>query len=216
MTHINFCSQCGHKTETKIPANDNRIRAVCPNGTCGVIHYENPKIITGIIPILPQEKGGFKILLCKRAIEPRYGFWTLPAGFMENGESSKAGGLRELHEESGAVGSLENTTLFTVIDVPKVNQVHLFYLCFLTENTSYPTNETLETKWFDCHENDIPWQDLAFDTVRYTIKHLLNTQQQFMNLKNLSVNEQSIKNPEKNKISQELSHLIKIQYHEVV
>ena len=106
---MKFCSECGNKTQQEIPDLDDRLRDVCT--VCGVIHYQNPKVIVGA---LPTWKG--KVLLCRRAIEPRYGKWTLPAGFMENGETTEQGARRETMEESGA--SLAQMSLYREFDIP--------------------------------------------------------------------------------------------------
>ena len=129
---MKFCSECGGTTETLIPEGDSRLRAVC--SACKIIHYVNPKMVLGTIPAW-----GDQVLLCRRAIEPRYGLWTLPAGFMEVEESTANGAMRETMEEAGA--RIELGSLFSVFDIPHVNQVHLFYLA----PVSY-THLTLPTK----------------------------------------------------------------------
>ena len=138
---------------------DTRLRAVCP--ACHTVHYDNPLNVVGTIPVW-----GDKVLLCKRNIEPRKGFWTLPAGFMELHESLAQGAARETDEEAGA--EIEMQALFTVIDVPKVGQVHFFFLAKLLSDQFNPGHETMEAKLFE--EADIPWDDLAFRTVRETLK----------------------------------------------
>ena len=115
---MNFCSACGHSVNLEIPEGDNRPRYVCPS--CKTIHYQNPNIVAGTIPVY-----GDKVLLCKRAIEPRYGYWTLPAGFMENQETTREAAARETWEEAEA--KVELLGLFTLIDVPQINQVHIYY-----------------------------------------------------------------------------------------
>ncbi len=147
----------------EIPSGDNRLRAVCRQ--CKTIHYQNPKLVIGTLPIW-NDGNTTKILLCKRAIEPRYGFWTLPAGFMENGESTAQGAMRETQEEAGA--NIELGPLFSVVDVPYVNQVHLFYRATLLDLEFAPGEESLEVRLFD--ESQIPWSDLAFQTVASTLK----------------------------------------------
>jgi ADP-ribose pyrophosphatase YjhB (NUDIX family) len=129
---------------------------------CGEIHYQNPKLVIGTVP---EHEG--RILLCRRAIEPRYGYWTLPAGFMENDETAGQAALRETLEEAGAAVQLGAP--FTLISVPRVNQVHLFYLARLGTLEFKPGEETLEVGLFD--EAAIPWKDIAFRTVAATLKH---------------------------------------------
>jgi ADP-ribose pyrophosphatase YjhB (NUDIX family) len=156
---VKFCSHCGQAVVYKTPAGDNRPRYCCE--ACGSIHYENPRLVVGTLPVFQS-----KILLCKRAIEPRYGFWTLPAGFMENGESIAAGALRETIEEAGA--QIEIGALFSVQDVPHVNQVHVYYLAQMRSAALDPGEETLEARLFD--ESEIPWDELAFPTVKNTLR----------------------------------------------
>src|SRR6202521_5001728 len=115
---MKFCSVCGHEVGLSIPPGDNRPRYVC--GNCGTVHYQNPRNVVGTVPVWDD-----KVLLCRRAIEPRYGYWTLPAGFMENNETASQAALRETLEEAGA--TLELGEPFSLISVPRVNQVHLFY-----------------------------------------------------------------------------------------
>lgn len=138
---------------------DTRERAVCP--ACHTIHYENPLNVVGTVPVL-----GDLVLLCKRNIEPRWGKWTLPAGFMELGETTAEGAARETTEEAGAQFELED--LFTVMSVPRVGQVHLYYRARLTSDRFEPGHETLEARLF--REEDIPWEELAFRTVRETLQ----------------------------------------------
>lgn len=155
-----FCNQCGAGLVIRIPPEDNRLRDVCEN--CGAIHYQNPRNVVGVLPVFDDA-----VLLCKRAIEPRYGKWTLPAGFMELGETTAQGAMRETQEEAGA--QIELGPLYTVIDVPAVNQVHIFYLGKVLSPELYPGTESLEAGFFK--ESEIPWDDLAFRTVSTTIKH---------------------------------------------
>jgi ADP-ribose pyrophosphatase YjhB (NUDIX family) len=141
-----------------VPPADNRERAVCP--ACGEIHYENPLNVVGTVPVW-----GDQVLLCRRNIEPRYGLWTLPAGFMELGESASAGALRETVEEAGA--RVELGALFTLIDVVRVGQLHLFYLARMLDTSLAPGPETIEARLFA--EDEVPWDQLAFRTVRQTL-----------------------------------------------
>lgn len=121
---MKFCSVCGHEVIARIPPGDNRERFVCDQ--CGTIHYQNPRNVVGTVPVW-----GEQVLLCRRAIEPRYGYWTLPAGFMEMGETTAEAAARETLEEAGA--RVEVQTLFTLLNVPQVHQVHLFYLARLVD-----------------------------------------------------------------------------------
>ena len=141
---------------------DTRVRAVCP--ACHTIHYENPLNVVGTLPFWGDS--GEKVLLCKRNIEPRKGFWTLPAGFMELGETTAEGAARETDEEAGAV--IEMLGLFTVMNVARVSQVHLYYRARLLSDTFRPGHETMEAKLFEEHE--VPWDDIAFKTVKATLE----------------------------------------------
>lgn len=156
---IRHCRTCGHAVDYRVPADDNRERAVC--GACGEIHYENPLNVVGTVPVW-----GDQVLLCRRAIEPRHGLWTLPAGFMELGESTSEGAARETDEEAGA--RIELQGLFSVLNVVRVGQVHLFYRARLLDIAFAPGVETLEARLF--HEHDIPWDEIAFRTVRVTLE----------------------------------------------
>ncbi|MGZ2744730.1 NUDIX hydrolase [Burkholderia sp. Bp9126] len=156
---MKFCSVCGHEVIARIPPGDNRERFVCDQ--CGTIHYQNPRNVVGTVPVW-----GEQVLLCRRAIEPRYGFWTLPAGFMEMGETTAEAAARETLEEAGA--RVEVQSLFTLLNVPHVHQVHLFYLARLVDPAFEAGEESLEVKLFD--EADIPWDDIAFPTVSQTLR----------------------------------------------
>ena len=156
---IRFCRACGTSVQYRVPADDNRERAVCP--ACGTVHYENPLNVVGTVPVWEDQ-----VLLCKRAIEPRYGLWTLPAGFLELGETTAEGAIRETIEEAGA--TIELGALFSVLDVVRVGQVHLFYLAKLTSTDLDPGIETLEARLF--REDEIPWDQIAFRTVRETLQ----------------------------------------------
>jgi ADP-ribose pyrophosphatase YjhB (NUDIX family) len=158
--HIKHCRACGTEVDYRIPADDNRERAVCP--ACGTVHYVNPLNVVGTVPVW-----GDQVLLCRRNIEPRYGLWTLPAGFMELGETTEGGALRETDEEAGARVELEG--LFTVLNVVRVGQVHLFYRARLLDTDFHPGPESIEARLFA--EGDIPWEELAFRTVRETLRH---------------------------------------------
>jgi ADP-ribose pyrophosphatase YjhB (NUDIX family) len=156
---MRFCSSCGHTVNHEIPAGDNRPRYCCP--ACGTIHYQNPRMVLGTVTVWEDQ-----VLLCKRAIEPRYGYWTLPAGFMENGETTGEGAARETLEEAGA--RIELGPMFSMIDVPQVEQVHLFYRATLLHLDFEPGPESLEARLFAEHE--IPWDDIAFRTVEQTLR----------------------------------------------
>lgn len=158
---MKFCSYCGTSVSLTVPAGDNRERHVCDNPECGAIHYQNPRIITGSLPIY-----GNQVLLCKRAIKPRYGFWTLPAGFLENGETTEAGAIRESQEEANANLNIEQ--LYTVFDLPHINQVYFFFKANLIDTSFGAGEESLEVKLFD--EKDIPWDELAFPVITETLK----------------------------------------------
>jgi ADP-ribose pyrophosphatase YjhB (NUDIX family) len=159
---MKFCSTCAHPVELRTPPDDNRERFCCSQ--CGAIHYQNPRNVVGTIPTFNG-----KVLLCKRAIEPRHGYWTLPAGFMENDETCDEGAARETVEEAGAkIIPSDLLQLFSVVDVPAVHQVHLFFLAPLTSDVLDPGPETLEAQFFD--EADIPWKDIAFKTVSTTLE----------------------------------------------
>src|SRR5687768_4840516 len=157
---MKFCSNCAAAVVKRVPPGDTLPRWVCDN--CGEIHYQNPLLVVGSIP-----EHGTKLLLCRRAIEPRYGYWTLPAGFMENDETVGHAALRETREEAGA--SIELGEPFSMISVPRVNQVHVFYRARLLDLGFQPGEESLEVALFE--EADIPWKDIAFRTVALTLKH---------------------------------------------
>ena len=156
---IEHCQVCGTPVEHKVPADDNRERAVCPS--CGHIHYVNPLNVVGTLPVW-----GDQVLLCKRNIEPRKGFRTLPAGFMENAETVADAAVRETLEEANA--RVELGDMFTLISVPHVNQVHVIYRARLRDLDFSAGDETLEVRLFD--EAQIPWQELAFPTIGRTLE----------------------------------------------
>lgn len=160
---MKFCSECAYPVSLQVPPDDNRPRYVC-NG-CGTIHYQNPKMVVGSIPAWEQE-GDTRVLLCRRAIEPRRGYWTLPAGFMENNETTSEAARRETLEEAGA--RIELHELFSLLNVPHVHQVHLFYRATLLDLDYAAGIESLEVRLFA--ESDIPWDDIAFPTVAQTLK----------------------------------------------
>ena len=159
-TPIKHCRNCGTAVVYRLPDDgDTRERAVCPN--CDTIHYENPLNVVGTIPVL-----GDKVLLCKRNIEPRWGKWTLPAGFMELDETTAEGAARETDEEAGA--QIELGPLFSLLNVRRVGQVHLFYQATLLSDQFNPGYETIEARLFA--EEEVPWDDIAFRTVKETLE----------------------------------------------
>lgn len=162
---MRYCNQCGAEVVGKIPAGDNRLRYVCVS--CEEIHYQNPKIVAGCIPGYED-----KVLLCKRAISPRYGYWTLPAGFMELKETSLEAALRETLEEANA--RVTASELYTVFNLPHVSQVYMMYRSQLLDLDFFAGEESLEVKLFA--ENEIPWDDLAFTTIKYTLKFFFQDQ----------------------------------------
>ncbi|WGG51624.1 NUDIX hydrolase [Rugamonas sp. DEMB1] len=163
---MKFCSECAHPVELAVPAGDNRPRYVC--ASCATIHYQNPKMVLGTLPVWEGD-GELKILLCKRAIEPRRGYWTLPAGFMENNETTAEAAIRETVEEAGA--NIELGPLFSLLNVARVHQVHMFYLATLRDLDFAPGEESLDVQMFS--EAQIPWDDLAFPTTRTTLELFL-------------------------------------------
>jgi len=159
---MNFCSACGASVSFRIPEGDSLPRHVCD--TCGEIHYVNPKLVVGAV----AEYDG-KVLLCRRAIEPRYGRWTLPAGFMENRETTADAAARETLEE--ACARIEVIDAFSMVSIPHISQVHLFYRARLPVPEFAPGDESLDVALFD--EKDIPWNELAFRSVRLALEHFL-------------------------------------------
>lgn len=159
---ISFCSRCGSPTTEAIPEGDNRPRAVC--NACGTIHYLNPKLVVGCLPVWED-----RILLCKRAIEPRKGLWTLPAGFMENGETAGEGAAREAMEEANAHVEIGN--IYTVYSLPQISQVYMMFLAKLVDPGVSPGIESLEVRL--ATEDEIPWDQLAFRMVTRTLKHFI-------------------------------------------
>jgi ADP-ribose pyrophosphatase YjhB (NUDIX family) len=160
---MKFCSECGHAVSRLIPEGDSRLRHVCP--ACGTVHYQNPNIVAGTLPVWNDQ-----VLLCRRAIEPRKGYWTLPAGFMENGETLEQAAVRETEEE--ACARLGDLRLYTLLDVPHINQVHVFFRAQLADLDFAAGVESLEVRLFS--EKDIPWSELAFRTVARTLECWLN------------------------------------------
>ena len=156
---MKFCSACGAPVAWRIPDDDSRPRFICT--ACHVIHYQNPNLIVGSIP----EYHG-KILLCRRAIEPRYGLWTLPGGFMENGESAGAAAIRETQEEAHA--DIQLGDLFSMYSLPYISQVHLLFRATLLNLNFSAGEESLEVKLFN--EADIPWDEIAFRPIKLSLQ----------------------------------------------
>jgi ADP-ribose pyrophosphatase YjhB (NUDIX family) len=159
---MKYCSTCGQPVEQRIPEGDNRHRYVCIS--CETIHYQNPRIVAGTVPVWEG-----RILLCRRAIEPRYGYWTLPAGFMENAETTVEAAARETREE--ALAEVDIQGLYSIIDVPHINQVHMFYRAALINGQFGAGEESLESKLFA--PDNIPWDEISFPTVRKTLELFL-------------------------------------------
>ncbi len=157
---MKFCSRCGEPVSQRIPEGDTKPRYVCD--VCERIHYQNPRIIAGCLPIHED-----KVLLCKRAINPRSGMWTIPAGFMENNESISQGALRETAEEANA--NVEILDLYTVFSLPHISQVYMFFRARLTDLNFSAGDETVETRLFD--EAEIPWNELAFPVITQTLEY---------------------------------------------
>ena len=156
---MNFCSQCGAPVTHRVPPGDDRPRHVCD--TCGTIFYSNPKIVAGCIPQWDEQ-----LLLCRRAIEPRSGLWTLPAGFMENGESTLQAAARETLEEANA--RVEMGALFAYLNIPAINQVYVIFLARLLDLEFSAGAESLEVRLF--HEHEIPWKDIAFPSIERALR----------------------------------------------
>jgi ADP-ribose pyrophosphatase YjhB (NUDIX family) len=162
---VHHCRNCGTRVEQRIPDDgDTKLRAVCP--ACSTVHYINPLNVVGTIPVWHESDGTPLVLLCQRNIEPRKGYWTLPAGFMELEETTQQGAERETHEEAGA--QIEMGELFSLINVTRVGQVHFFYRATLLSRDFNPGHETIEARLFS--EADIPWSEIAFYTVRDTLQ----------------------------------------------
>ena len=158
---MKFCSVCGSdKLEFRVPDGDSLPRYVC--GVCGTIHYQNPKVVVGCLPEYEDQ-----VLLCLRAIEPRLGLWTLPAGFLENGETVTAGAERETLEEANARVAVGN--LYTMISLPHISQIYMMFRARLLDLDFAPGPESLEARLF--HEDEIPWEDLAFRTIGRTLRN---------------------------------------------
>lgn len=156
---MNYCNRCGATVTLKVPRGDDRLRSVCD--ACGTVHYENPKMVVGCIPVWQGS-----ILFCRRAIAPGHGKWTLPAGFLENGETVADGAKRETFEETGA--NVEELRPYVLYNLTFINQVYLMFRSRLADFDYRPGDETLEVKLFK--EGDIPWDNIAFPVIRETLK----------------------------------------------
>lgn len=163
---MKFCSQCGAPVRQGVPEGDDRLRHIC--NSCGTVHYQNPKIIAGCIPVWDD-----RILLCRRAIEPRKGYWTLPAGFMEQGETLAQAASREAWEEANV--RVRTSSLFTLFSLPHISQVYAFYLADMVDEQFFPGAESLETRLFS--EDEIPWQQISFETVFRTMTYFFTDRQ---------------------------------------
>ena len=160
---MKYCSQCGGETKLEIPQDDDRPRFICSQ--CGFIHYQNPRLVVGSIPVHEDQ-----VLLCLRAIEPRKNYWTLPAGFLENGESISDGAIRETEEEALITPNLGE--IIAIVDVVYAEQVHVFFRAHLDNLDFGPGRESLDVKLFKLTE--IPWEEIAFKTVKIALKTQIN------------------------------------------
>jgi len=158
--NMKFCNNCGHKTTEKIPLGDHQVRCVCTH--CSTIQYVNPKVICGALALWED-----KVLLCRRAIEPRYGLWTLPAGYMELYETMEQGAARETREEAEAEVNIEQ--LYCMYNIPRIGQIYVLFKADLVEGQFGAGEETIESRLFT--EEEIPWDELAFPSVERTLRH---------------------------------------------
>lgn len=156
---LRYCTQCAHELVRQVPPGDNLPRDVCP--ACGHIHYLNPKLVVGCVP---EWQG--QVLLCRRAIEPRLGYWTVPAGFMENGESAEQAAARETQEEAEA--AVKILSPLALVSVPRIGQVHLLFRARLIDGHFGVGPESLESRLVA--EADIPWDDMAFPSIRFALE----------------------------------------------
>ena len=157
---MNYCNQCGESVSQRIPPGDHLLRYIC--NACGTIHYQNPRVIAGCVPFFED-----RVLLCRRSIEPREGYWTLPAGFLENGETTAEGALRETWEEANADADVIG--LYTLFSLPHISQVYMFYRAQLSNLNFSPGIESHETKLFT--QKQVPWDQLAFQVITETLNY---------------------------------------------
>ena len=160
---MNYCSQCGATVALRVPQGEDRTRYVCD--ACGVVHYQNPKLVVGCVPELPDGR----LLICKRAIEPRVGYWTIPAGYMENGETLQQAAARESLEE--ACAQVEIGSLLAVVQITHAHQVHVFFRARLLSENVGPGPESLDVRII--RPDEIPWRDIAFPSTEYTLQRYL-------------------------------------------
>ena len=158
---MKFCPQCAGPITHHIPPGDDKLRYCCL--PCDKVYYQNPNNVVGTPPV-----GQDQVLLCRRAIEPRKGYWTLPAGFLENGETTLEGAIRETHEEAGARLQLPSDSLYALFNLPVINQVYVFFRADLASLDFDPGEESLEVKLF--REHEVPWDNIAFAVVRKTLE----------------------------------------------
>jgi ADP-ribose pyrophosphatase YjhB (NUDIX family) len=160
---MNFCSQCGARVVLRIPSGEDRTRYVCD--ACGTVHYQNPKLVVGCVPELPDGR----LLICKRAIEPRIGYWTIPAGFMENGETLQQAAARESLEE--ACARVEVGSLLSIVHITAAHQVHVFFRAQLLHEDVAAGPESLDVRIIQ--PDEIPWDDIAFPSTEFTLRRYL-------------------------------------------
>lgn len=156
---MKYCSQCGGSLSYRIPPGDDRPRYMCDD--CGAVHYENPKVVVGCIPVWED-----KLLLCRRAIEPGYGKWTLPAGYLEKGETAEQGAIRETYEESGA--RVEIMQPYALFSLTFADHIYFMFHARMLSSDFAPGKESLSVKLFG--ESEIPWSEIAFSVIRETIE----------------------------------------------
>lgn len=156
---VKYCARCGSSVSERVPVGDTHLRLICDQ--CGFVHYQNPKIVVGCI-VQHQDQ----VLLCKRGIQPRHGYWTVPAGFMENGETTYQGAMRETWEE--ATARVELIAPYLTVNLPHINQVYMLFRASLSEADFAPGIESLETALFT--EAQVPWEQLAFPTVAAALR----------------------------------------------
>lgn len=164
---MKYCTHCGHSVHQKIPAGDNRLRYVCDN--CQAIHYQNPRIVAGCLASWEQQ-----VLLCRRAIEPCRGLWTLPAGFMENGETIAEAAIRETREE--ACVQVQQAEIYMLFSLPRINQATLIFRAQMNNGSFGIGDESLEVKLFS--EDEIPWDRLAFTSTSQCLRHYFSDRKQ--------------------------------------